>query len=111
MLLSMQVAEGGVAPDFSLPSSDGKTIKLSQFKGKKDVVLFFYPASNTPGCTKQACSFSENLSGFSKAGAEGTQLCGSSALHTASTHCIAGLLARVFFALACRSTTANAYES
>jgi thioredoxin-dependent peroxiredoxin len=68
----MQVAEGGVAPDFSLPSSDGKTVKLSQFKGKKDVVLFFYPASNTPGCTKQACSFSENLAGFSKAGAEGT---------------------------------------
>ena len=42
---------GDVAPDFSLQDKDGKTVKLSSFKGKKNVVVFFYPADSTPGCT------------------------------------------------------------
>ncbi len=53
---------GDVAPDFSLPSSTGETISLKDFAGKKRVVLYFYPKDNTPGCTKEACSFRDNLS-------------------------------------------------
>ena len=47
-----------LVPDFSLMGSDDKEHKLSQYKGKK-VILYFYPRDNTPGCTKQACGFSE----------------------------------------------------
>lgn len=52
--------EGDKAPEFSLPDDSGKTVKLSDFKGK-NVVLYFYPADDTPGCTKESCSFSENI--------------------------------------------------
>lgn len=48
------------APDFSLPGSDGKTHRLSDYIGK-NVVLYFYPKDNTPGCTKEALSFKEHL--------------------------------------------------
>jgi peroxiredoxin Q/BCP len=48
--------EGAKAPAFSLKDDKGKTVKLSEFKGKK-VVLYFYPRDNTSGCTKEACSF------------------------------------------------------
>ena len=48
--------EGDMAADFLLKDSDGNDVSLSQFKGKK-VVVFFYPKDNTPGCTKEACSF------------------------------------------------------
>jgi len=51
---------GDKAPAFSLPDADGKTVKLSEFKGRK-VIVYFYPAASTPGCTKQACSFRDNL--------------------------------------------------
>ena len=44
---------GDVAPDFELKNSQGKSFKLSSFKGKKPVVVFFYPADNTPGCTTE----------------------------------------------------------
>jgi peroxiredoxin Q/BCP len=50
------VQEGGKAPAFSLKDDKGKTVKLSDFKGKK-VVLYFYPKDNTSGCTKEACGF------------------------------------------------------
>lgn len=49
---SMQVSKGDVAPPFSLKDQDGKVVSLSKFKGKP-VVLYFYPADETPGCTKQ----------------------------------------------------------
>lgn len=49
---------GTKAPDFSLPDQDGTIHTLSEYAGKK-VVLYFYPKDNTPGCTKQACGFSE----------------------------------------------------
>ena len=52
---------GDVAPDFSLPASTGETISLKDFLGKKRVVLYFYPRDNTPGCTKEACSFRDQL--------------------------------------------------
>ncbi len=64
------VSDGDVAPDFKLQSDDGKTYSLSDFKGKKEVVLYFYPKDDTPGCTKEACSFRDSLSSLSKAGVQ-----------------------------------------
>lgn len=58
---------GDKAPDFSLPDADGNVVKLSDYKGRK-VVVYFYPAASTPGCTKQACDFRDNLAEFSEAG-------------------------------------------
>ena len=49
---------GMKAPDFSLPDQNGDMHTLSEYAGKK-VILYFYPRDNTPGCTKQACGFSE----------------------------------------------------
>jgi thioredoxin-dependent peroxiredoxin len=54
---------GDVAPDFELPASSGKNVKLSSLKGKQ-VVLYFYPADDTPGCTREACAFRDNLPKF-----------------------------------------------
>ena len=54
---------GTKAPDFQLTDKEGKTVKLSDFAGKK-VVLYFYPKDNTPGCTKQACAFAAAYDGF-----------------------------------------------
>ena len=51
------------APAFALKNDAGETIRLSQFKGKR-VILYFYPAALTPGCTKQACDFTDNLKLF-----------------------------------------------
>jgi peroxiredoxin Q/BCP len=52
---------GQKAPEFTLVSTDGKEISLKDFKGKKNVVLYFYPKDMTPGCTTEACSFRDNL--------------------------------------------------
>ncbi len=59
---------GDKAPDFSLPSTDGSVISLKSLRGRK-VVLYFYPKDDTPGCTKEACSFTENLALVGKKGA------------------------------------------
>ncbi len=59
--------EGQKAPSFSLPASTGKTISLDELKGKK-VVLYFYPKDNTPGCTKEACNFRDNIGALQKEG-------------------------------------------
>ncbi len=59
---------GTKAPSFELMSDDGKKVSLKDFAGRK-VVLYFYPRDNTPGCTKEACSFSENNKRLQKAGA------------------------------------------
>ena len=59
--------EGDKAPDFELPGDDGKTVKLSELKGKT-VIVYFYPKDNTSGCTKQAINFSERLDDFIDAG-------------------------------------------
>jgi peroxiredoxin Q/BCP len=60
-----QLKEGDVAPDFELPSSAGRNIRLSDLKGK-NVVLYFYPEDDTSGCTKEACAFRDNLPRFNK---------------------------------------------
>ncbi|MBD3383311.1 thioredoxin-dependent thiol peroxidase [candidate division KSB1 bacterium] len=52
---------GDKAPDFTLPASTGGKISLSDYLNKKRVVLYFYPKDNTPGCTKEACSFRDHL--------------------------------------------------
>lgn len=57
MAVSLLPVIGKPAPDFTLPSTTGETITLKQFKGKKTVVLYFYPKDETPGCTKEACAF------------------------------------------------------
>jgi peroxiredoxin Q/BCP len=61
---------GDVAPDFSLPALRGGEVKLSDFRGKKNVVLFFYPRDSSPGCTREACSFRDAYQDFVDAGAE-----------------------------------------
>ena len=58
---------GDKAPAFSLPDADGKTVKLSDFKGRK-VIVYFYPAASTPGCTKEACDFRDSLAVLNEAG-------------------------------------------
>jgi peroxiredoxin Q/BCP len=58
--------EGDKAPDFSLQDDSGKEVSLKDLKGKK-VVLYFYPKDDTPGCTKEACSFRDDYSKYKKA--------------------------------------------
>jgi peroxiredoxin Q/BCP len=53
---------GSQAPDFSVPVQTGETFRLSEFRGKKNVVVYFYPKDFTKGCTAQACSFSDHFS-------------------------------------------------
>ncbi|MGZ4963114.1 MAG: thioredoxin-dependent thiol peroxidase [Limisphaerales bacterium] len=64
---NITLKEGDPAPDFAAPTNGGKTIKLSEFRGK-NVVLYFYPKDDTPGCTTEACSFRDNLSDLTKRG-------------------------------------------
>jgi peroxiredoxin Q/BCP len=65
----MTLKIGNKAPTFTLPADGGHEISLSDYAGK-NVVLYFYPKDDTPGCTKQACGFSENLSQFNDSGTE-----------------------------------------
>ncbi|XP_039018093.1 peroxiredoxin Q, chloroplastic-like [Hibiscus syriacus] len=67
--ISAKVNKGSVPPSFTLKDQDGKNVSLSKFKGKP-VVVYFYPADETPGCTKQACAFRDSYEKFKKAGAE-----------------------------------------
>ena len=58
---------GDKAPEFSLPDADGKTVSLADYRGRK-VIVYFYPAASTPGCTKEACDFRDNLGELNDAG-------------------------------------------
>ena len=60
MVATKALKEGAKAPDFSAVDQQGKKIKLSDFKGKKNVVLYFYPKDMTPGCTTEACDFRDS---------------------------------------------------
>jgi peroxiredoxin Q/BCP len=62
-----RLTEGMPAPTFTLPDQDGRPVSLSDFAGQP-VVVYFYPADDTPGCTKEACQFNDNLSAFDRAG-------------------------------------------
>jgi peroxiredoxin Q/BCP len=66
---AQQLQAGDAAPDFTLPAADGKMISLADFRGRSEVVLFFYPKDNTPGCTREACSFRDSFEAFRDAGA------------------------------------------
>ena len=62
-----RLAPGDTAPAFTLPDADGNPVSLADYAGRK-VVVYFYPAASTPGCTKQACDFRDNLAELSGAG-------------------------------------------
>ena len=64
-----RLAPGDTAPDFTLTSDTGDEVSLSGLRGKK-VIVYFYPAAMTPGCTKQACDFTDNLASLKAAGYE-----------------------------------------
>jgi peroxiredoxin Q/BCP len=68
MATSLQPVIGKPAPDFTLPSSTGENVSLRQFKGKKTVILYFYPKDETPGCTREACDFRDHTAEFEAAG-------------------------------------------
>jgi thioredoxin-dependent peroxiredoxin len=62
-----KLAPGDTAPDFSLPDADGTQVSLSALRGQR-VIVYFYPAAMTPGCTKEACDFRDNLGVLADAG-------------------------------------------
>lgn len=65
--MSERLQPGDTAPAFTLPDADGNEISLADHKGRK-VIVYFYPAALTPGCTKQACDFTDNLDLLTGAG-------------------------------------------
>lgn len=67
---SRGVKVGDRAPDFTLPSLTGESVSLASFLSKKDIVLYFYPKDQTPGCTAEACAFRDSYEVFQEAGAE-----------------------------------------
>jgi thioredoxin-dependent peroxiredoxin len=64
---NVRLSPGDPAPDFTSPDADGKPVSLSDYRGQS-VVVYFYPAAGTPGCTKQACDFRDNLTELDTAG-------------------------------------------
>jgi peroxiredoxin Q/BCP len=67
--MSQRLSPGDPAPDFALPSDTEEQVSLSDLRGRK-VIVYFYPAAMTPGCTKQACEFSDSLDSLRGAGYE-----------------------------------------
>lgn len=65
--MSTRLTVGDTAPDFTLPAADGSTVTLSDLRGKH-VVVYFYPAAGTPGCTTEACDFRDSLASLQGAG-------------------------------------------
>ncbi|MEU3132204.1 thioredoxin-dependent thiol peroxidase [Streptomyces sp. NPDC007027] len=65
--MSERLKPGDPAPAFTLPDADGNEVSLADHKGRK-VIVYFYPAALTPGCTKQACDFTDNLDLLANAG-------------------------------------------
>ncbi|GAA5071689.1 thioredoxin-dependent thiol peroxidase [Nocardia iowensis] len=64
---NQRLSPGDTAPDFTLPDADGKDVSLADYRGRK-VIVYFYPAASTPGCTKEACDFRDNLADLDGAG-------------------------------------------
>ena len=67
--MTVRLTPGDVAPDFTLTSDAGTEVSLADLRGRK-VIVYFYPAAMTPGCTKQACDFTDSLSSLQAAGYE-----------------------------------------
>lgn len=65
----MSLAQGDMAPDFTMPASGGRTVSLAELRGRP-FVLYFYPKADTPGCAKEACAFQEALPQLGKLGVE-----------------------------------------
>jgi peroxiredoxin Q/BCP len=65
--MSERLSVGDAAPEFTLPDADGKEVSLRDLRGK-NVIVYFYPAAMTPGCTKQACDFRDSLDSLAAAG-------------------------------------------
>ncbi len=63
-MATKEIKEGNKAPDFTALDQDGKKVKLSSFRGKKNIILYFYPKDMTPGCTTQACDFRDQQKSF-----------------------------------------------
>ncbi len=66
-MTQQRLAPGDPAPDFTLPDADGTPVSLSSYRGQR-VIVYFYPAAMTPGCTKEACDFRDYRSGVGDAG-------------------------------------------
>ncbi|MEV0367110.1 thioredoxin-dependent thiol peroxidase [Nocardia fusca] len=66
---NQRLSPGDPAPEFTLPDADGNEVSLADYRGRK-VVVYFYPAASTPGCTKQACDFRDSLGELNSAGLE-----------------------------------------
>ena len=67
--MAANLKEGDKAPDFAVTDQAGNTVRLKDLRGKK-VVLYFYPKDDTPGCTREACSFRDSFSKFKERGIE-----------------------------------------
>ena len=67
LVTDKRLEPGEPAPDFTLPDADGNQVSLSSYRGQR-VIVYFYPAAMTPGCTKQACDFRDNLADLNQAG-------------------------------------------
>lgn len=65
----MKLQPGDAAPQFTLPDQDGTPVDLASYRGRR-VVVYFYPQDDTPGCTKEACQFNDELAGFEGAGVD-----------------------------------------
>ena len=68
--MAQNIEIGSKAPEFSLPDQQGKRVNLSDYLGKTNLVVYFYPKDESYGCTKEACSFRDNYEVFKEAGAE-----------------------------------------
>jgi peroxiredoxin Q/BCP len=66
---SHALAAGDAAPDFALPDQSGQVVRLSDYKGKSAVVVFFYPKDHSPSCTREACAFRDSHQALAEAGA------------------------------------------
>ena len=66
-MAEVRLAPGDAAPGFSLPDADGNEVSLSSLRGRR-VIIYFYPAAMTPGCTTQACDFRDSLASLAAAG-------------------------------------------
>ncbi|MDT7581498.1 MAG: thioredoxin-dependent peroxiredoxin, partial [Pseudonocardiales bacterium] len=67
--MTQRLQPGDPAPDFTLPDADGRPVALAGFRGRR-VIVYFYPAASTPGCTTEACDFRDNLGELNDAGVD-----------------------------------------